>query len=63
MSKDTKSTYRSSLYEYDYNIGEIKLKNRLCPRCGSVMALHKVGRVRWHCGKCNYTLFVEEKAK
>jgi len=55
--------YRSSLYEYDYSTGKIKLKNRLCPRCGSVMAFHRVGRTRWHCGKCNYTLFIEEKAK
>ncbi|MEM0372052.1 MAG: 30S ribosomal protein S27ae [Ignisphaera sp.] len=63
MPKDTKSMYRSSLYEYDYSTGKIKLKNRLCPRCGSVMAFHRVGRTRWHCGKCNYTLFIEEKAK
>ncbi len=54
--------FRSSLYEYDYSKGAIKLKNKLCPRCGSVMAFHRVGKPRWHCGKCNYTIFVEGKS-
>ncbi|MEM0153057.1 MAG: 30S ribosomal protein S27ae [Ignisphaera sp.] len=55
--------FRSQLYEYDYAKGIIKLKNRTCPRCGSMMAFHSVGKPRWHCGKCDYTIFVEEKKK
>jgi small subunit ribosomal protein S27Ae len=55
--------FRSQIYEYDYKTGTIRLKNRLCPRCGTVMAFHKAGKPRWHCGKCNYTIFVEERKK
>ncbi len=55
--------FRSQLYEYDYRTRVIKPKNRMCPRCGSMMAFHKVGKPRWHCGKCDYTIFVEEKKK
>lgn len=63
MSKggEAKKRFRSELYEYDYGTKKIRLKNRLCPRCGLVMAFHRVGRPRWQCGKCNYTLFIEEK--
>ncbi|MCD6563278.1 MAG: 30S ribosomal protein S27ae [Thermoproteales archaeon] len=46
------------LYEYDYNTGKITLKNKLCPRCGSIMAHHLKPVERWHCGKCGYTIFV-----
>jgi len=49
-------------YEVDYNTGTIKFLRRFCPRCGSVMAYHKVPVPRWHCGKCNYTIFeVQQK--
>lgn len=46
------------LYEYDYKAGTIKLKNKKCSRCGSVMAHHMKPVERWHCGKCGYTEFV-----
>ncbi|MCY0860241.1 MAG: 30S ribosomal protein S27ae [Sulfolobaceae archaeon] len=36
----------------------IKLKNKKCPRCGSVMAHHMKPVERWHCGKCGYTEFI-----
>ncbi len=49
------------LYEYDYNTGKIRLKNRRCPRCGSIMAHHKVPIPRWHCGKCGYTEFIGKR--
>ena len=45
---------RHKLYEYDYEKGTIKLKNRLCPRCGKVMARHSD---RWACGSCQFTIF------
>lgn len=47
----------SNWYEYDYDAGKIRLKNRKCPRCGSIMAHHKTPVERWHCGKCGYTDF------
>ncbi|RLG76274.1 MAG: 30S ribosomal protein S27ae [Thermoprotei archaeon] len=46
------------LYEYDYEKGTIRLKNRICPRCRSIMAHHLKPVERWHCGKCGYTEFV-----
>lgn len=46
------------LYEYDYKTGTIRLKNKKCPRCGSIMAHHKKPVPRWHCGKCGYTEFI-----
>lgn len=46
------------LYEVDYSGGTVKLKNRKCPRCAKVMALHKTPRPRWACGGCNYTEYV-----
>jgi len=45
---------RYRLYEFDYGEGTIKLKNRLCPRCGKVMARHSD---RWTCGGCAFTIF------
>ncbi len=30
------------MYEVDYEKGTIKFLRRICPRCGSVMAYHKV---------------------
>lgn len=52
---------RHKLYEYDYASGKILLKNKKCPRCGSVMAFHKAPTPRWHCGKCNYVEFQPQK--
>jgi len=52
---------RYKLYEFDYTTGRIVLKNKKCPRCGSVMALHKTPVARWHCGKCNYVEFLTQK--
>lgn len=51
------------LYEYDYETGKIRLKNKKCPRCGRVMAHHLKPVERWHCGHCNYTEFVTAKKK
>ncbi|RLE70906.1 MAG: 30S ribosomal protein S27ae [Thermoprotei archaeon] len=52
--------YVHRLYEYDYETGRIKLKNRRCPRCSSIMAHHMKPVERWHCGKCGYTIFVRK---
>jgi small subunit ribosomal protein S27Ae len=38
--------------------GKIKLKNKKCPRCGSIMAHHLKPIERWACGKCGYTEFI-----
>jgi len=51
----------SKLYEYDYEKGVIRLKNKKCPKCGSIMAHHLVPVERWHCGKCKYTEFIKTK--
>ncbi|MEM0260549.1 MAG: 30S ribosomal protein S27ae [Sulfolobales archaeon] len=46
--------FRSSLYIITES--GIKLKNRICKRCGSVMGYYKdSGGERWYCGKCHYT--------
>ncbi len=57
MSKEGK-VFRSRLYEVDPAKGVIRLKNRVCPRCGRVMAYHKQPIPRWHCGYCSYTEIV-----
>lgn len=44
-------------YEVDASRASVRLRNRKCPRCGRVMAFHKEGKPRWHCGACNYTEF------
>ena len=48
-----------ALYEVDSQKGLIKLKNRKCPRCGNIMAFHKVPVERWTCGSCSFTDFVK----
>ncbi len=58
MGKKKVKAYIRLVYEYDYKTGTIKLKNKKCPRCGSIMAHHKYPVERWHCGKCGYTEFV-----
>lgn len=52
----------SSLYEVDGQKGTVKLKNRKCPRCGNIMAYHKVPVERWTCGSCSFTDFVKAKS-
>ena len=58
MGKKKVKAYIRLVYEYDYKTGTIRLKNKRCPRCGSIMAHHKYPVERWHCGKCGYTEFV-----
>ncbi len=60
MAEKQLKLYVHRLYEYDYNTGTIKRKNKICPRCGSFMAFHKYPVPRWHCGKCGHTEFVRE---
>ena len=50
-----------ALYEIDVQKGTAKLKNRKCPRCGSIMAFHKAPVERWTCGSCSFTDFVKPK--
>lgn len=52
--------FRSALYEIDYSTGTIRLKNKVCPRCGRVMAFHKQPVPRWHCGYCGYVEYVRQ---
>src|SRR5258708_18287418 len=40
---------------YDLSGAVAKLKNRKCPRCGSVMASHGGTAQRWVCGSCRFT--------
>jgi small subunit ribosomal protein S27Ae len=51
-------TYVHKLYIVDTKTGTIKVKNKRCPRCGSIMAHHLKPTERWHCGKCGYTEFI-----
>ncbi|TMI60090.1 30S ribosomal protein S27ae [Candidatus Bathyarchaeota archaeon] len=51
--KAKKLRMRSELYEISGST--TKLKNRKCPRCGSVMASHKQPTQRWVCGACSFT--------
>ena len=50
-----------TLYEVDSDKNTIKLKNRKCPRCGSIMAFHMNPVERWTCGSCAFTDFVKGK--
>ncbi|MFB6470317.1 MAG: 30S ribosomal protein S27ae [Vulcanisaeta sp. AZ3] len=50
-------------YEVNYEEGTIKFLRRICPRCGSVMAYHKVPTPRWACGKCGYTIFEQVRGR
>src|SRR5713226_9788111 len=51
--KQKKLRMRSELYEISGST--TKLRNRKCPRCGSVMASHKQPTQRWVCGACSFT--------
>ncbi|MEN2998995.1 MAG: 30S ribosomal protein S27ae [Acidilobaceae archaeon] len=61
MAKELK-TYIHKLYVIDMEKGVARLKNKRCPRCGSIMAYHTQGGERWHCGKCGYTEFIVKAA-
>ncbi|PUA33477.1 MAG: 30S ribosomal protein S27ae [Zestosphaera tikiterensis] len=45
---------RHKLYEIDPTTRAIKLKNRLCPKCGRVMGYYKHPQPRWYCGYCHH---------
>src|SRR2546428_8552533 len=46
---------------YDLSGAVAKLKNRKCPRCGSVMAFHGGSAQRWVCGSCSFTDYGQKK--
>jgi small subunit ribosomal protein S27Ae len=58
--QETKASVR--IY-YEISGDKIKLKNKKCPRCGSVMGHHLKPTERWACGKCGYTEFAGKKGK
>lgn len=59
MSKAQKKELKTYVHQlYVIEGDKVRLKNKRCPRCGSVMAHHKQPVERWHCGKCNYTEFI-----
>ncbi|MEM0366474.1 MAG: 30S ribosomal protein S27ae [Acidilobaceae archaeon] len=58
MAKKELKTYIHKVYIIDVEKGSIRLKNKKCPRCGSIMAHHMQPVERWHCGKCSYTEFI-----
>ena len=62
QKKPKKKGRLSSLYDYKYETKEIKLRNKKCPRCGSIMANHELPVNRWACGSCNYTEFITAAA-
>jgi len=62
VKKETKPGRNlGGLYEIDIQKGTAKLKNRKCPRCGSIMAFHKAPVERWTCGSCSFTDFIKPK--
>src|SRR2546421_11128718 len=46
---------------YDLSGAVAKLKNRKCPRCGSVMAFHGGTAQRWVCGSCRFSDYGQKK--
>src|SRR2546422_6477646 len=48
---------------YDLSGAVAKLKNRKCPRCGSVMAFHGGTAQRWVCGSCSFTDYGQKKTR
>src|SRR5260370_29518885 len=48
---------------YDLSGAVAKLKNRKCPRCGSVMASHGGTAQRWVCGSCSFTGYGQKKPR
>ena len=59
LAKKEKGRSLASIYDVDSAKNTIKLKNRKCPRCGNIMAYHKVPVERWTCGSCSFTDFVK----
>jgi len=66
MSEETVKKRRearaSKLYDLDPSKGQIKLKNKKCPRCGNFMAHHMSPMERWTCGSCTFTEYAEKKS-
>lgn len=60
-AKKERKSRPDELYEIDNQKGTAKLKNRKCPRCGSIMAFHKAPVERWTCGSCSFTDFIKPK--
>jgi small subunit ribosomal protein S27Ae len=56
--KTKKRRLRGTMYEVSGSTA--KLKNRKCPRCGSVMALHTNPVQRWVCGSCGLTEYAQK---
>ena len=52
----------AKLYDLDATKGQVKLKNKKCPRCGNFMAHHKNPVDRWTCGSCTFTEYAEKKS-
>src|SRR2546430_15630810 len=48
---------------YDLSGAVAKLKNRKCPRCGSVMAFHGGTAQRWVCGSWKFSQYCEKKMR
>ncbi|MCX8176466.1 MAG: 30S ribosomal protein S27ae [Candidatus Bathyarchaeota archaeon] len=51
------------LYTYNYETGEVKLKNKKCPRCREKIMAHHLNPERWSCGGCGYTEYYIEKRR
>jgi len=60
-SKKQHEARASKLYDLESAKGQIRLKNKKCPRCGNFMAHHKKPVERWTCGSCSFTDYVESK--
>jgi len=60
-SKKQREARASTLYVLEPAKGQIRLKNKKCPRCGNFMAHHKKPVERWTCGSCSFTDYVESK--
>jgi len=52
----------AKLYDLDAAKGQVKLKNKKCPRCGNFMAHHRNPVDRWTCGSCTFTEYTEKKS-
>ena len=59
--KPHKNKPTSKRYTHYKSDGSSFKRSRMCPRCGAGIFLANHGN-RLHCGKCNYTEFLEKKA-
>src|SRR5256884_4491689 len=48
---------------YDLSGAVAKLKNRKCPRCGSVMAFHGGTAQRWVCGSWRFSDYGQKETR